>query len=78
MKPKKIKKLTLKKETITNLTDAEMADQKGGATWDLGCLWSAVAMGACSAVGGCGGGGGLGNYDSWNFCNSVHSACNCA
>ena len=60
MEPKKIKKLTLQKEIIANLTNDEMAHQKGGSWFfcdesglNLDCIWSAVAMGACSAATGC-------------------------
>ena len=62
MEPKKVKKFTLNKETIANLTNAEMSHQKGGS-WFFGCdtavfdqitcVWSGVVMGACSAVTGC-------------------------
>jgi len=57
MEPKKIKKLTLHKETIANLSDTEMKRQKGG--WDnmsifaLTCVQSALLMGNCSCVTGC-------------------------
>ena len=59
MEPKKIKKLTLNKETIANLTNLEMGHHKGGSIffcdtglqWD--CVWSLVVMGACSAGTGC-------------------------
>ncbi|GHU89113.1 hypothetical protein FACS1894155_05360 [Bacteroidia bacterium] len=48
------KKLTLKKETITNLSESEQSFIRGGGdTWNLACLGSAIMMGACSAVGGC-------------------------
>ena len=61
MEPKKIKKLTLSKETIVNLTNPEMGHHKGGASpfffcdtgLQLTCMLSAAAMGACSCVTGC-------------------------
>ena len=59
MEPKKVKKLTLSKETIANLTNVEMSHQKGGSWFfcdsglQLDCIWSAVAMGGCSAATGC-------------------------
>ena len=78
MEPKKIKKLTLNKETIANLTNAEMAHQKGGSWFfgcdtalDAGCLWSMIMMGGCSAATGCpdcygGDGGGSDYYECEN------------
>lgn len=68
---KTIKKLSLRKETITNLNQDEMTNLKGGyATVDASCIMHSCGCGAsgncnsgggtdyCQSYGGCGGGDG--------------------
>ena len=54
MEPKKIKKLTIKKETISVLNDYEMSKQKGGSelspcypSYDLKCGSGITCVSAC-------------------------------
>ena len=59
---KKLKKLTLKKEIITDLCKGEMNDLKGGASAGLfGCYESGGLYPGCNSAF-CGGGGGDGGY----------------
>jgi len=71
MEPKKIKKLSLNKETIANLTNDEMVHHKGGSIFYTICMiWTCEKP--CSAIfGGCGGNGGGLSDD----CISMHVEC---
>ena len=70
MEKKKIKKLVIKSETIANLSDGEMNQQKGGVnTCDFVCVLTTISL-TFSTAGGDG-------YRTELPCPSRLSACDC-
>jgi len=79
MEPKKIKKLMLKKETISNLSNDEMTHQKGGFT-GLKYLCPIDTQFACppASYQTCDFFCNMSPYDSWDMCYSLDTVCNCS